>query len=118
MRRIALARRKAGSKSKIRKRQQLPAFLTGHSKNYCSGIVPFKCEPYADLLSLHGEVEFAVPYTDISPGPCPHCGGELEWKASIGGLETPEKTHFFQCKGCNHVHTVEKKPSGSDANHY
>jgi hypothetical protein len=32
--RIALARRKAGSKSKIRMRQPLPAVLTGRSKNW------------------------------------------------------------------------------------
>jgi hypothetical protein len=68
-----------------------------------------KFEPYADWLRLHCEVEYAVQYTGISPGPCPHCGGELEWKASVGGLGTRLETHFFQCKACDHIHTIKKK---------
>ena len=45
----------------------------------------------------------------LSLSPCPHCGGELEWKASVGTFEKGLETHFFQCKGCDHIHTVEKK---------
>ena len=45
----------------------------------------------------------------ISPGPCPHCGGELGWKASVSSVGNGLETHFFQCDGCDHIHTVEKK---------
>jgi transcription elongation factor Elf1 len=59
-----------------------------------------------------------LQYTGINPGPCPHCGGELEWNTSISSLGKRLETHFFLCSGCDHIHTVEKKPLGSGANNY
>jgi uncharacterized Zn finger protein len=47
--------------------------------------------------------------TDLRSGPCPHCGGKLEWKAGVEGLEQGLETHFFECNACGHIHTVEKK---------
>jgi len=47
--------------------------------------------------------------TDLRSGPCPHCGGKLEWKASVERLEQGLETHFFECNACGHIHTVEKK---------
>jgi hypothetical protein len=34
---------------------------------------------------------------------------ELEWKASVVSLGPRLETHFFQCKACDHIHTIEKK---------
>jgi hypothetical protein len=34
--------------------------------------------------------------TALRSGPCPHCGGELEWKATVGNPEKGAETHFFQ----------------------
>jgi DNA-directed RNA polymerase subunit M/transcription elongation factor TFIIS len=62
-------------------------------------------------------VEYAVQPADISPGPCPHCGNEMEWKAKVGGIEKGPETHFFQCKGCDYIRTLEGHHSGADANH-
>jgi phage terminase large subunit GpA-like protein len=53
-------------------------------------------------------VESDVQPSDIDPGPCPHCGGELKWKATVGAEKTPQ-THFYQCETCDHIHTVEQK---------
>jgi len=44
----------------------------------------------------------------ISSGPCPRCGGELEFKASVGGLGNGSETYFFECKGCDNIHTVDE----------
>jgi len=55
-------------------------------------------------------VESTVLHTGINVGTCPHCGGKLEWKASVGGLKKGSEIQFFQCKGCDHIHTLEKKP--------
>jgi DNA-directed RNA polymerase subunit M/transcription elongation factor TFIIS len=51
-------------------------------------------------------VEYAVQPSEIDPGPCPHCGGELKWKAKVGAEKTPQ-THFYQCETCDHIHTVK-----------
>jgi len=51
-------------------------------------------------------VEYDVQPSDIDPGPCPHCGGEQKWKATVGAEKTPQ-THFYQCETCDHIHTVE-----------
>jgi transcription elongation factor Elf1 len=46
----------------------------------------------------------------LGSDPCPHCGGELEWKASVGSLEKKElEIHFFQCEQCDRIHTLERK---------
>ena len=45
--------------------------------------------------------------TVISPGPCPRCGGELELKANVSSLGKGSKIYFFQCKDCDHIHTVD-----------
>jgi len=44
---------------------------------------------------------------DIEPGSCPHCGSKLKWKATVGAEKTA-RTHFYQCEGCDHIHTVEQ----------
>jgi hypothetical protein len=49
-----------------------------------------------------------VQPSDIDPGACPHCGGELKWKAAVG-VEKTAQTHFYQCETCDHIHTVEQK---------
>ena len=38
-------------------------------------------EPLVLLPRLHCEVECAVQFSDPNAGPCPHCGGDLEFKA-------------------------------------
>ena len=53
-------------------------------------------------------MEYDVQPSDIDPGLCPHCGGELKWKATIGAEKTPQ-THFYQCETCDQIHTVEQK---------
>jgi hypothetical protein len=53
-------------------------------------------------------MEYAV-HIDLSNGPCPHCGGDIEWKASVGSLEEGPETRFFECNGCGHIHALEKK---------
>jgi len=54
-------------------------------------------------------VEYAVKQSDtIDPGSCPHCGGEQKWKATVG-VETTAQIHFYQCEGCDHIHTVEQE---------
>ncbi len=53
-------------------------------------------------------VEYDVQPIKIDPGPCRHCGGELKWKASVGGEISPQ-TDFYQCETCEHVHTVEER---------
>ena len=45
----------------------------------------------------------------LDPGVCSLCGQELEWKTSVESLGKGSETHFFQCKGCGHIHTVKKK---------
>ena len=68
-------------------------------------------EPYDGGRRIPCEVECALEYVGISAEVCPQCGGELEWRASVGSLEKRSEIHFFQCKGCDHVHTSEKKYS-------
>jgi uncharacterized Zn finger protein len=51
-------------------------------------------------------VEYDVQPSDIDPGPCPHCGGELKWKATVGAEKMPQ-AHFYQCETCEHIHTVK-----------
>jgi hypothetical protein len=55
-------------------------------------------------------MEYDVQPSDIDPGPCPHCGGELKWKATVGAEKTPQTHfyHFYQCETCDHVHTETK----------
>ena len=43
----------------------------------------------------------------ISPGPCPRCGGQLEFKANVAAPGTGSGTYFFVCKDCDH-NTVDK----------
>ena len=52
-----------------------------------------------------------MPPNDIDPGSCPHCGSALKWKAIVGA-EKRAQTHFYQCEGCDHVHTLEQELSG------
>jgi len=52
-------------------------------------------------------VEYPVQPSDIDPGPCPQCGGELKWKATVSA-ETAE-THFYQCEDCDHIHVLKQK---------
>ena len=39
-------------------------------------------------------------------GPCPRCGGKMEFKETVGSLKTGSPVQFFQCKDCGYVHTV------------
>ena len=43
-------------------------------------------------------LRYAVQPADIDPSPCPHCGGELEFKASVSPFRKGSEIHFFQCK--------------------
>ena len=49
-----------------------------------------------------------VQPTGISLSPCPRCGGELEFKASVGRLRKGSETYFFECKDCDHIHTIDE----------
>ena len=42
-----------------------------------------------------------------NPGPCPHCGGKLEFKGTIESPITGSPVDFFQCKDCGRVQTVD-----------
>ena len=42
----------------------------------------------------------------INPDPCPHCGGKLEFKDTVGNLKADAPVDFFQCEDCGYVHTV------------
>jgi hypothetical protein len=53
-------------------------------------------------------MEYAA-HIELTAGSCPHCGGEMDWKASVGSLEEVPETHFFECRGCGHIHTLEKE---------
>ncbi len=53
-------------------------------------------------------MEYAA-HIELTAGPCPHCGGEMDWKASVGSLEEVPETHFFECRACGHIHTLEKE---------
>ena len=46
---------------------------------------------------LHPPMEYAVQ-PDLSPGPCPHCGGELEYKASVASIRVGSEIHFSRAK--------------------
>jgi hypothetical protein len=43
-------------------------------------------------------VEYAVQFTRLSSDPCPHCGGKLEWKASVVASKKGEKFTFSSAK--------------------
>jgi hypothetical protein len=58
--------------------------------------------------------EYAVRPTGISPGRCPRCGGELQFKANVGSLGKDAETYFFQCKDCDHIHTVDENRLNAD----
>jgi uncharacterized protein with PIN domain len=42
----------------------------------------------------------------MNPGLCPHCGGTLEWKATVGPEKTAQ-THFYECESCQRIYTNE-----------
>ena len=56
---------------------------------------------------LYETMEYHVRRPDMTPGPCPRCGGILEWKAAITARE-PVETHFYECERCHLV--VEREP--------
>ena len=60
-----------------------------------------------NLNQLVGCVLHPPMQPDLSPGPCPHCGGELEYKASVASIRVGSEIHFFTCKGCDHIHSIE-----------
>ena len=43
--------------------------------------------------SMYKATERCVSRPDMKPGPCPRCGGTLEWKATVGTPQTVE-AHF------------------------
>ena len=44
-------------------------------------------------------------------GPCPRCGGKLEIKTTVEKSTSGPPVHFFRCKDCGQVHTVERRSS-------
>ena len=46
--------------------------------------------------------------------------GQANWNGirALVSLGKRLETHCFLCSGCDNIHTVEKKPLGSGANHY
>ena len=46
-------------------------------------------------------------------GPCPRCGGKLEIKTTVENPTSGPPVHFFRCKDCGHVHTVERRSVAS-----
>jgi uncharacterized Zn finger protein len=42
---------------------------------------------------------------------CPRCGGTLEFKNTVESPTTGSPVHFFQCKDCGHIHSVEGRIS-------
>ena len=68
------------------------------------GTVDGRCVPL-----LFGHQEDAVDPIEISHEPCPRCGGKLEFKHTVESLRTGSPVHFFQCKDCDHFHTVERR---------
>jgi hypothetical protein len=38
-------------------------------------------------------------------GPCPRCGGKLEFRQTVERREKGDDVHFFQCKDCGHIDT-------------
>jgi hypothetical protein len=50
----------------------------------------------------------AVQPTRINPDPCSRCGGKLEFKDTVESPRTGAPIHFFQCKDCGHIHTVQR----------
>ena len=47
----------------------------------------------------------AVQPTRTNPGPCPRCGGKLEFRQTVEKREKGN-VHFFRCEGCGHIDTV------------
>jgi hypothetical protein len=43
--------------------------------------------------------------TRTNPGPCPRCGGKLEFRQTVERREKGDDVRFFQCKGCGHIDT-------------
>ena len=44
----------------------------------------------------------------IGDKPCPRCGGKSEIKATVESSADSSIVDFYQCKDCDHVHSVEK----------
>ena len=57
---------------------------------------------------MYKATERCVRRPDMKPGPCPRCGGTLEWKATVGTPQTVE-AHFYECESCHHVVERERK---------
>jgi hypothetical protein len=64
---------------------------------------------------LHPTLEDAVEPPDFSDERCPHCGGKPEFKAIVESLTTGSTVRFFQCKDCDHIHTVERRAAAPEA---
>jgi predicted nucleic acid-binding Zn ribbon protein len=47
--------------------------------------------------------------------PCPRCGGNLEFKANVSSLGQGSEICFFECKDCDHIHTVDETRLDTDA---
>ena len=45
--------------------------------------------------------------TRTNPGPCPRCGGKLEFRQTVERREKGDDVHFFQCNGCGHIDTCD-----------
>jgi len=47
--------------------------------------------------------------TRTNLGPCPRCGGKLEFRQTVERREKGDDVHFFQCKGCGHIDTRDDR---------
>jgi len=68
--------------------------------------------PGADFTLLMSGVRSAT-YRHQS-WPLPALRSELQFKANVGSLGKDSETYFFQCKDCDHFHTVDETRVNAD----
>ena len=51
----------------------------------------------------------------INRGPCPRCGGALEFRHTVESHRTGAPVDFFRCKDCGYVHAVEHRTPALEA---
>ena len=59
--------------------------------------------------------------TCTNPGPCPRCGGKLEFRQTVERREKGNDVHFFQCKDCGHIDTRdnnERVPAPAQSDYF
>ena len=74
----------------------------------CWGIaLDFLGDPSLAAIALLPHREDGLESARTHSEPCPRCGGELEFKDTVESPTTGSPVHFFQCKDCGHIHSVE-----------